>query len=97
MEKIYDVPVELVEAIQARQIELDGLKNMLAFCYSTTDYIIPEERITKLENDYNDKFTEYSLLKLKVEDIFSSDFNNSKMNWSLDFSTCKVRVKIDEE
>lgn len=90
--EVYDVPAELVETIQAIQYELDGLKNMLGFAYSTTEYVIPESRIKKLEKDYLDTNARYNLAKNEVENIFINNFDRSKTSWNLDFDTKKVTV-----
>ena len=42
-----EVPKELTDSVQGAQLELQGIKDLLGFAYSTTEYNIPEERIKK--------------------------------------------------
>ena len=93
MKKItLEVPVELSESIQTCQIELDGLKQLIGFLMSNTEYNVPEERIQKLQKDFMDKNRLYNELKSQVEDLIPSDFNKNKTSWNLDFSSNKVEI-----
>ena len=49
---IITIPTELSDSIQACQIELDGLKELIAFLLASVEYNIPEERINKLQKDF---------------------------------------------
>ena len=92
-EIIIDVDKELSNAIEARQIEMDSVKNLLGFAYSTTTYTIPESRIEKLEKEFNEINTEYNLLKNQIELIaIPSDFNKAKTSWNLEFNNAEVTV-----
>lgn len=83
----------LSSAVQARQMELDSIKNLLGFAYSTTTYAIPESRIEKLEKEFNEINTEYNLLKNQIELIaIPSDFNKAKTSWNLEFDNSEVTV-----
>ncbi len=86
------IPLELSDEIQACQIELDGLKQLIAFLLSNSEYIIPEEKINKLQKDFIEKNKIYNDLKLKVEDYIPADFNKTKTSWSLDFATQNVEI-----
>lgn len=87
------IEMDLVNAVQERQIEMESLKNLLGFAYSTTAYVVPEERIKKLEKQFMDTSAEYELLKNKVDAlVVPEDFNRSKSDWNLDFSTGIVTV-----
>lgn len=88
-----DVDKELSNAIEARQIEMDSLKNLLGFAYSTTAYTIPEERIKKLEKEFNELNAEYNLLKNKIElEYIPNDYNKAKTVWNLDFNNSTLKV-----
>lgn len=89
----FQVDPALAEAIQARQVELDGIQKMLAFAWSTTEYQIPQERIEELKEDYNRTNLEYNLLRQKITDMVPADFDKSKTFWNLDFATNVVTVE----
>lgn len=88
----FTVDSALSDAIQARQIELDGLQRMLAFAWSTTEYNIPQEKIDELKADYNKTNLEYNLLRQKITDMVPAEFDKSKTSWNLDFATNTVTV-----
>ena len=90
--EVYEVSAELSDAIQSRQIRLEGLKDLLGFCYSTTSYNIPKDKVRELEQEYIDVVAEYNLLKEQVEAIFIKEFNPANTSWNLDFHTKKVTV-----
>ncbi len=89
---IVNIPAELSDEIQACQIELEGLKQLIAFLMSNTEYVIPEERIVGLQKDFMAKNKIYNDLKLKVEDFVPADFDKSKTSWNLDFTTYSVEI-----
>ena len=91
-ETTFQVDQALTDAIQARQIELDGLQRMLAFTWSTTEYNIPKEKIDELMADYNKTNLEYNLLRQKITDMVPAEFDKSKTSWNLDFATNTVTV-----
>lgn len=88
----FQIDPALSEAIQARQIELDGIQRMLAFAWSTTEYNIPQEKINELKADYNKTNLEYNILRQQVTDMVPEDFDKSITTWSLDFATNTVTV-----
>ena len=88
----FQVEPALSEAIQARQIELDGIQRMLAFAWSTSEYAIPQEKIDELKADYNKTNLEYNLLRQKITDMVPEEFDKSKTSWNLDFATNTVTV-----
>lgn len=91
-ETTFQIDPALSDAIQARQIELDGIQRMLAFAWSTTEYTIPQEKIDELKADYNKTNLEYNLLRQKITDMVPEDFDKSKTSWNLDFATHTVSV-----
>lgn len=86
------IPMELSNDIQECQIELEGLKELIAFLLSNVEYNIPEEKISKLRTDFVNKNKIYNDLKLKVENYIPEDFDRTKTTWSLDFATYNVEV-----
>lgn len=88
----FTVDHALSEAIQARQVELDGIQRMLAFAWSTTEYNIPQEKIDELKEDYNRTNLEYNLLRQKITDMVPEEFDKSRTSWNLDFATNTVTV-----
>lgn len=89
---IISVPTEVSDAIQACQVEMDGLKQLIGYAMSTTDYVIPKERIDELQNQFMVKNKEYNQLKEEVEKLIPADFDKTKTNWNLDFATYKAEV-----
>lgn len=88
----FQIDPALSEAIQARQIELDGIQRMLAFAWSTTEYQIPQEKIDELKADYNKTNLEYNLLRQKITDMVPAEFDKARTSWNLDFATNEVTV-----
>ena len=91
-ETTFEIDHALSEAIQARQVELDGIQRMLAFAWSTTEYTIPQDKIDELKEDYNKTNLEYNLLRQKITDMVPPEFDKSKTSWNLDFATHMVTV-----
>ncbi len=91
-ETTFEIDHALTEAIQARQVELDGIQRMLAFAWSTTEYQIPQEKINELKEEYNKTNLEYNLLRQKITDMVPKEFDKSKTSWNLDFATNVVTV-----
>ena len=88
----FQIDPALSEAIQARQIELDGIQRMLAFAWSTTEYQIPKEKIDELKADYNKTNLEYNLLRQKITDMAPAEFDKARTSWNLDFATNEATV-----
>ena len=91
----FEVPATLAEAIETRQLELDGYKDLLGFAYSTVQYVIPESRITLIEEKMLKCKAEYELLKQQVDSMIPADIKNEKTEWNLDFATKVVTVSYN--
>jgi hypothetical protein len=91
-ETTFQIDQALTEAIQARQVELDGIQRMLAFAWSTNEYQIPQEKIDELKADYNKTNLEYNLLRQQITNMVPEEFDKSKTSWNLDFATNTVTV-----
>lgn len=96
MEKQIIIPKELNDALQQRQIELDGIQRLLAFAWSTTEYQIPEDRINKLQAEYNRINNEYSILKDQVTDIVTVGIDRERASWNLNFDTNTVTLYVKD-
>lgn len=76
----------LVSAINARQIKLDSLKKLISFALSGYEDI-SEQDVCDLKEEYLEIYTEYELLKNKVQEIIKRSAGSDFINWSLDFTT----------
>ena len=88
----FEVPTALSEAIEARQLELEGYKELLGYAYSTTQYVIPEARIALLEEKMLKTKAEYEILKQEVDTLIPAEVDKSEASWNLDFATNVVTV-----
>lgn len=88
----FEVPAALSEAIEARQLELEGYKDLLGYAYSTTQYVIPEARIALIEEKMMKVKAEYEILKQEVDHMIPSEVDKSRASWNLDFATYTVTV-----
>lgn len=88
----FKIDQALASAIQTRQVELDGLQRLMAFAWSTTDYQIPQTKLDELMAEYNKINLEYNVLRQKITDMISDEFDKSKTSWNLDFATNTVTV-----
>lgn len=86
------IPMELSDSIQACQIELDGLKSLIAYLLSNSEYEIPQSKIDNYEKKIVLKNKEYNDLKMQVENLIPADFDKNKTYWNLDFATTNVEV-----
>jgi len=83
----------LCDSVQAAQLELQNIKDLLGFAYSSTEYNIPEERIAKLEKEFSELNAKYTLLKQQVESVaVPVEKNKLTTSWSLDFDTSTVTI-----
>lgn len=88
----FEIPEVLTQAIEARQLELEGYKDLLGFAYSTTQYIIPEARLALLEEKMMKCKAEYEILKKEVDMMIPAEVDKSIASWNLDFATNIVTV-----
>ena len=88
----FEVPAALSDAIEARQLELEGYKDLLGYAYSTTQYVIPEARIALIEEKMMKTKAEYELLKQEVDKMIPAEVDKSHASWNLDFATYVVTV-----
>lgn len=88
----FTISAALSQAIEARQLELEGYKDLLGFAYSTTQYVIPESRIALIEEKMLKTKAEYELLKKEVEEFIPAEVDRSNASWNLDFATQVVTV-----
>lgn len=94
MKTVYTFKIDesLRDAIQARQIEMDGLQNLIGFALSTTQYNIPTEKITSMRKEYEDTLYEYNLLKGEVDKLIPVEYKLEKYSWQLDFTEGVISI-----
>lgn len=90
------VPNELVETVQAAQIEAQGIKNMWAFCISNNGYDIPQDKKDKIQQDVLEKESYYIICKERVEKYLKEQYPNISY-WDLDFESRIAKVTINED
>ena len=88
----FEVPAALSEAIETRQLELEGYKDLLGYAYSTTQYVIPEARIAMIEEKMMKCKAEYEILKQQVDHMIPAEVDKTNASWNLDFATYTVTV-----
>lgn len=71
------------DALQSRQIETEGLKE-LYYSAMGSAYNIPEERLTSLEARYLEKFAEYNILKDHIQTKYMPQPN--ALSWNVTFA-----------
>lgn len=88
----FEVPAVLSEAIETRQLELEGYKDLLGYAYSTTQYVIPEARIAMIEEKMMKCKAEYEILKQELDSMIPAEYKDHNTTWNLDFATHVVTV-----
>ena len=94
MKEVYKFKIDsaLSEAVEARQLELTGLERLYWSTISTTSYVIPQEKIKALQDEYIKVNAEYEMLKTKVNNLIPEEYLDPKYHWSLDFANNEVTV-----
>ena len=94
MKEVYKFKIDkaLSEAVEARQLELTGLERLYWSTLSTTSYVIPQEKIKTLQDEYIKVNAEYEMLKTKVNNLIPEEYLDPKYHWSLDFANNEVTV-----
>ena len=94
MKEVYKFKIDkaLSEAVEARQLELTGLERLYWSTLSTTSYVIPQEKIKTLQDEYIKVNAEYEMLKTKVNNLIPEEYLDPKYHWSLDFPNNEVTV-----
>ena len=94
MKEVYKFKIDsaLSEAVEARQLELTGLERLYWSTLSTTAYVIPQEKIKTLQDEYIKVNAEYEMLKTKVNNLIPEEYLDPKYHWSLDFANNEVTV-----
>lgn len=94
MKEVYKFKIDsaLSEAVEARQLELTGLERLYWSTLSTTSYVIPQEKIKALQDEYIKVNAEYEMLKTKVNNLIPEEYLDPKYHWSLDFTNSEVTV-----
>lgn len=94
MKEVYKFKIDsaLSEAVEARQLELTGLERLYWSTISTTSYVIPQEKIKALQDEYIKVNAEYEMLKTKVNNLIPEEYLDPKYHWSLDFANNEVTI-----
>ena len=94
MKEVYKFKIDsaLSEAVEARQLELTGLERLYWSTISTTSYVIPQEKIKALQDEYIKVNAEYEMLKTKINNLIPGEYLDPKYTWSLDFTSNEVTV-----
>ena len=94
MKEVYKFKIDsaLSEAVEARQLELTGLERLYWSTLSTTSYVIPQEKIKALQDEYIKVNAEYEMLKTKVNNLIPEEYLDPKYHWSLDFANNEVTI-----
>ena len=87
---IVSVDQKLNDDILTIQVEMDGLKQLIAYMLSTTEYLIPQEKIDALQADFMKKNKIYNDLKSEIEALIPDGFIKEKTSWNLMFATAEV-------
>lgn len=88
----FTIDEALRDAIELRQYELNALERLIVFSLSTQEYQVPNDKIELLKQDYIEKNAEYNILKQKITDMISKDYDLNRTSWNLDFNKCEVHV-----
>ena len=88
----FELNSTLSDMIEQRHYELNGLKSLIGFALSTTEYEIPKEKIIELQQEYAKTLAEYDTLKESVTKLIPDEAVNEKTSWTLDFKTHIVTV-----
>ena len=89
-----EIDKDLVDAIQARSIELAGLERLIGFSLSNAEYEIPQEKIDELMKKHKDTNAEYELLKQQVTNLIKEEVGDANISWNLDYETRIAEITI---
>ena len=94
MKEVYKFKIDnaLSEAVEARQLELSGFERLYCIILSTTAYIIPQEKIKTLQDEYIKVNAEYEMLKTKINNLIPEQYLDAKYHWNLDFASNEVTI-----
>ena len=94
MKEVYKFKIDsaLSEAFEARQLELTGLERLYWSTLSTTSYVIPQEKIKTLQDEYIKVNAEYEMLKTKINNLIPEQYLDTKYHWNLDFASNEVTI-----
>ena len=94
MKEVYKFKIDkaLSEAVEARQLELTGLERLYWSTLSTTSYVIPQEKIKTLQDEYIKVNAEYEMLKTKINNLIPEQYLDAEYHWNLDFASNEVTI-----
>ena len=92
------VPEELRTKVQRANVERDSRRDILLYIMSHDDIDISEERITRYQKEYDEKYLEFEQAKSIIEKEYVMPATDGKaLNWSLNYHTCVVSITLPDE
>lgn len=97
MIKTITIPEEIRDMVQKANVERDSRRDILTYIMSHPDIDIPEERFTRYQKEYDEKYLAFEQAKGIIEKEYVVPATDGKAsNWSLDYSSCVVTITINE-
>ena len=97
MVKIITIPEEIRDKAQKANVERDSRRDILLYIMEN-NLNIPEERINRYQQEYDEKYLEFEQAKSVIEKEYVMPITEGKaLNWSLDYSTCIVSITLPDE
>lgn len=97
MVKTITIPEEIRDKAQKANVERDSRRDILLYIMEN-NLNIPEERINRYQQEYDEKYLEFEQAKSVIEKEYVMPITEGKaLNWSLDYSTCIVSITLPDE
>ena len=97
MTKVITVPEEIRNMVQKANIERDSRRDILVFIMGREDIDISPERFAQYQKEYDEKYLVFEQAKSQLEREYVLPAVDGKANnWSLDYTTCKVTINVNE-
>ena len=97
MIKTITVPEEIRDLAQKANVERDARRDILLYIMQN-NIDIPEERITRYQKEYDEKYLAFEKAKSVIEKDYVKPATDGKaLNWSLNYSDCVVSITLPDE
>ena len=97
MIKTITIPEAIRDRAQKANIERDARRDILLYIMQN-DVNVPEERITRYQKEYDEKYLAFDQAKSIIEKEYVMPATDGKaLNWSLDYHTCVVSITLPDE
>ena len=91
------VPEYIRDQAQKANIERDSRRDILTYIISHPDIDISEERFSRYQKEYDEKYFAFEQAKDLIEKEYVVPIAKGKqLNWSLNYHTCVVTITVDE-